>query len=167
MNAPHLDSQISTRVMQAYGAACIVKFCAAKSISSEDVTALVEHLLNVLTSSNLQDWEVSGTRLSLSGRGDPLPKELVRRMPPSLLEPLHHLVECVVEIGLIDMHGAVTSGPVKFLERVRALLAPSSVEPPSIAELIALTGASEPGWGQPLSLVEYRKAREWCMSQNV
>lgn len=165
MNAEHLERKLSTRLMQAYGAACIAKYCSVKSISSEHVVALIEHLLNVLTTSNLPDWERSGTRLALSGRGDPLPDELLARVPASDVQTFDELVQCVVEIGLVDMYGAETTEPARFLERVVSILRSSSVEPPSIAELIALIGVSETGWGDPLTVDQYRKVREWCMSQ--
>lgn len=166
MNVSHLERRLSKRVMQAYGAACIAKYCSVKSISSEHVVALIEHLISVLTASYLPDWERAGAQLALTGRGDPWPDDLMTRVPPSEIQTFHNLVECAVEIGLVDMYVAETNGPEIFLGRVISILQSSSVEPPSMAELIALTSVNETGWGDPISNAEYRSVREWCMSQS-
>lgn len=166
INPPRFVSKLSTRAMQAYGAACITKFCSVSSITSEHVTALIDHLLGVLTTSYLPDWENAGARLSLSGRGDPLSEDLVTRMPSGLVQSFHNLVECVVEIGLADMYGADTRVPAQFLQRATAILRSNSVEPPSITELVGLVGISKPGWGPPLSVDQYHRVREWCLSQS-
>jgi hypothetical protein len=165
MNKPHFESKLSTRLMQAYGAACIAKFCSAKSISSEHVTALIEHLLSVLTSSHLPHWENAGAHLSLAGRGDPLPDDLVMCIPPNLVQTFNGLVDHAVEIGLVDMYGAETSEPARQLQRTVSILRSSSVNPPSITELVALVGISKSGWGDALFVDQYRRVREWCWSQ--
>src|SRR5687768_16304136 len=99
-------NHLSTRELQAYGAACLAKFCADKCIFSQHVERLLAHLLSLLSCEHLPAWEAAGARLVLTGRGDGLPRDLRERVKPDLVEIFEQLVELVVEIGLIDMYGA-------------------------------------------------------------
>jgi len=123
---------LSTRELQAYGAACLATFCANKGISSPYVDALIAHLLSVLTCSDLPGWETAGARLELTGRGDPLPPGLLASLRSDMLPILQHLVDSVVEIGLVDMYTAETERPFEFLLRTTTILELQGVHPPSI-----------------------------------
>jgi hypothetical protein len=126
---------LSTREMQAYGAACLARFCADKDISSPHIDRLIEHLLSVLICDDLPGWESIGSRIGLTGRGDELPREVQQVVRPILTEALQHLLESVAEIGLVDMYGAETERPFEFLIRTVDILESCDVQPPSIQKL--------------------------------
>jgi hypothetical protein len=153
---------MSTREMQAYGVACLVKFCAVKKITSPYLSELLEHLLNLLTCADLTAWEAGGSRLALAGRGDPLPEDLSREISPDNLEPFRRLVEHVVEIGLVDMYGAETSQPLQFLNRTQEILRSTGISPPSVDELWLLSEKNT-GWGEPLSIEKSEQVKTWCL----
>jgi hypothetical protein len=157
---------ISTRGLQAYGAACLVKFCAAKDISSPHVDELIGHLLSLLVGVDLPAWEAAGARLMLAGRGDPLPEQLSTRLPQDRIRSFQELVECVVEIGLVDMYGDDSGGPAEFVGRVIAILEAGGIRAPSIVELQDLLEHREGGWGLPESQDSYKRIRDWCLSQS-
>lgn len=82
-NAKHEDcgpadsdalEQLSTRELQAYGALCL--FCRAKHISHPALDHLLDHLLSLLVTENLSQWETTGAQLELSNRGFDLPEEI-------------------------------------------------------------------------------------------
>ncbi|MEM7351022.1 MAG: hypothetical protein AAF657_09470 [Acidobacteriota bacterium] len=147
--------------MQACGAACLAKFCSEKGIGSTNVDGLIEHLLLLLACTDLPAWESSGAGLELSGRGDPLPDSLVNSLTPDLARDFQRLIESVVEIGLVDMYGAVTDLPAKFLAESQRLLESNGVQPPKPEELFPEGGKEDLcGWGEPMIESEYRVVRE-------
>ena len=154
---------ISIREMQAYGAACLVKFCSSRGIESPHVSLLVRHLLDLMTSSDLPDWESKGAVLELSGRGDPIPDALLNVIRSSDLEDFSRLVDSVVEVGLVDMYGAETRQPLRFLNLAREILGGIGLTPPSIEELCLLSGRDQ-GWGAPLAKERAKKIEAWCLS---
>ena len=158
---------LSTRELQAYGAACLAKFCADKGISSPDVDQLVAHLLGLLTCEDLPGWESTGARLGLAGRGDRLPMQLEAAISPDLLGVLRHLVESVVEIGVVDMYGAETDQPLGFALRAVDILESQGVLPPAWRDLFPMREAQDvQGWGRPVSSEQYEHAREWVRSRS-
>jgi hypothetical protein len=154
---------LSTRELQACGAACLAKYFAAKGISSHHVDRLVAHLISLLTCTDLPAWESSGARLEFAGRGDPSPPELLAGMLPATREILERLTESVVEIGLVDMYGAETDEPRRFLARAIHLLESEGVRPPSLGELFPSRGSEEVrGWGPPVPVDQYEEVRRFC-----
>lgn len=157
---------LSTRELQAYGAACLAKFCADNGISSSDVDQLVAHLLDLLTCQDLPGWESTGARLGLAGRGDRLPMQLEAAVSPDLVGVVRHLVESVVEIGLVDMYGAETDQPLEFALRAVDILESHGVHPPDWRDLFPMRNDQEAqGWGRPASSDQYEHAREWVRTR--
>lgn len=154
---------MSTRELQAYGAACLAKYCAAKGVQSPPVEELIEHLLLLMTSSSLPAWEAAGCALEMTGRGDPLPASLEQLLPSGNLEELDDLVESVVEIGLVDMYGPETDKPLKYALRAQGILESAGVQPPRFEELLPPAEGRGRGWGKPLSDEQYQHVRDWCM----
>lgn len=159
----HLN-QCSTRELQAYGATCLAKFCAETGIYSSSLFVLIDHLLLILTSSDLPAWEAEGATLELAGRGDPLPDDLARSIPRDLALDFRRLVEYVVEIGLVDMYGRQTDLPLNFLLASCDILKAHDIEPPLLEELFPSHGrATNSGWGAPLTDEQYQHLRTWCI----
>jgi hypothetical protein len=155
---------LSTRELQAYGAACLAKYCAAKGIHSQHVEWLVDHLLLVLVATRRSAWETAGTMFELAGRGEPLPPDLEERIPASERTRFERLVGSVVEIGLVDMNGAEADRPLKLTREARELLEAANVEPPSVEDLFpGRQQTAERGWGEPVAVEQYRHSRDWCL----
>ncbi|GLO57799.1 hypothetical protein PPUJ20066_38350 [Pseudomonas putida] len=68
----------------------------------------------------MSEWEARGALLELNGRGDPTPKSHKSSLSEFELEELCALVDCVVNVGIIDLYGAKTDLPLKFLEKDNA-----------------------------------------------
>ena len=154
---------LSTQEMQAYGAACLARFCSVKEIDAQPVLELVDHLVQVLTADDLGAWEAAGTGLALPGRGDPLPTELRAALAPDLAHELETLVDRVVEIGMADMYGADTDLPLRFLHRSLELLEAAGVAAPPFGELFPSPKPDRGrGWSDPVPIEEQTRIRDWC-----
>jgi hypothetical protein len=154
---------LSNRVMQTYGAACIVKFCAARGVRSSCIDQLVKYLLELLTSKNLPEWEEAGSMLELSGRESMLPGALSDCLLARDRSPFQKLLESVVEIGIADMYGADTDSPVQALCEARRILRACEIEPPEISGLRSIA-PNESGWGRPLLDNQARLLEAWCLN---
>jgi len=158
-----VDHPLSNRVMQAYGAACIVKFCAARCIRSVHVDQLVKYLLKLLSSDNIPEWESAGSVLELSGRENVLPEAVADRLTAHDRVAFLRILESVAEIGIVDMYGADTNGPTQALCEATRILSSCGIEAPSIAELYAMV-RSQRGWGEPLPDNQVHLLEVWCLS---
>jgi len=69
----------------------------------------------MMSAQNLPEWEQRGSALDITGRGDPLPDSVAKIIPSASLDTFIELVECCMEIGIIDMYGASTEQPLTFL----------------------------------------------------
>jgi hypothetical protein len=162
-NVPGLT--LSTRAKQAYGAACMVKFCAARGIVSPHVDELVARLLSVLCSTDLPEWGTNLYGLAIAGQHDgALPKDFVAAVDASDLEAFRSLADSVVEIGGSDMYGADTAFPFNYMMEAKSILLALDITPPSIDELCRI--APDPhGWGKPLSREQAAAIEAWCRDQ--
>lgn len=156
---------LTTREKQAFAALCLAKFCAVHKINHNFISDLIEHLLSILISHSLSDWEDKGTSLEITGRGDPLPESLNSIIPPNLYNTFNHLVECVVEVGIVDMYGDTTDEPLNFLHECIKVLELSGIIPPDLNDIFSVQQAEakpENAWGAPISKVEFEKVQKKC-----
>ena len=91
---------LSIRRKQAFATLCLVEFCAASGIESAAVGELVEHLLSILVSDNLTEWEARGAKLELAGRGDPLPDSVRMGLPPGIHEEVFQRLGLAADLAL-------------------------------------------------------------------
>lgn len=155
-----LYRMIPTRKKQAFAALCLAKYCSANKIFHFTISELIEHLLSILIYHNLSDWEDKGTKLKITGQGDPLPDSLKEIAPKDKLDKLNHLIESVVEVGIVDLYGATTDEPYKFLKECLRILEKNKISPPNVEEIFKLTkddNEKGDGWGDPISHEEYDK----------
>jgi hypothetical protein len=156
---------LPTRAKQAYGAACIVKFCAVRGIESPLVDELVAQLLSVLRSTDLPEWDTHLYGLAIAGQHDgPLPKDFVAAVGASDLEAFQSLTDAVVEIGGSDMYGADTAFPFRYMMQAKSILQGLDITPPSLEELCRIAPDLH-GWGKPLSPETAAAIQTWCKSQ--
>ncbi len=151
-------SLLTTRKKQAFAALCLAKFCSVLKIIHYTISELTEHLLSILICHNLSDWEYKGTRLELTGQGDPLPESLKKIIPKDKFETFNRLLECVVEVGIIDMYGATTDEPSRFLHECVKILEDCGIVPPNVEDIFEIQQSEnkqENGWGAPISAIEY------------
>ena len=121
----------STSNRQVFGAACLYQYCAAKGIQHcASVVELIGHLKSISASENLPAWEAAGAALQLSGRGDALPAEIESLLSEKDAVEFGMLVECVVEIGIVDMYGASTELPLQFARRTIEILERAEIQVP-------------------------------------
>ena len=148
---------------QVYAALCLHRFCKAKGIEHPSIDELVDHLISIKISSSPADWECKGAALALCGRGDPLPESLAELLPEDVVEDFVHMVEFVVEVGLVDMYGALTTQPMDFLMRCVSILDAHGVERPVVTELFEDRGVLDRiyglRWGETISPEQYVKLK--------
>ncbi|WP_152565209.1 hypothetical protein [Methylobacter sp. BBA5.1] len=150
-----LDNKFNIRQMQAYAALCLWQFCACLGIRHSSINELVLHLLKMLSAQNLLDWERRGSTLDITGRGDPLPEYVSEIVPITNLDSFNALVESCVEVGIVDMYGASTDQPSKFLKNCIEILRRANVEPP-YPELLSKYGRGSGPWGDAIEENELR-----------
>jgi hypothetical protein len=118
---------------QLYASSCLRRYCEIKDISHPAVTELLDHLDSILASRNLSVWDARGALLGLNGRGDPIPESLKSALSEEGLNEFAVLVDSVVEVGIIDLYGASTDLPLKFLDKTMQILEQNKIHLPSIA----------------------------------
>lgn len=155
-----LLQHISIRKKQAYAALCLASFCTKKQIFHQGIKELIEHLLSILIKENLVKWENEGCNLEITGRGDPLPDSLKAILPEDIYHFLNHLIECVVEVGIVDMYGSLSDKPLVFLLESIKIIKASGVEIPDINDVFNkkdMENVGDSGWGNTMSNEEYEK----------
>lgn len=153
-------SLLTTRKKQAFAALCLAKYCTIRKIYHHSISELIEHLLSILICHSLSNWEDKGTSLEITGRGDPLPDSLIRMIPDNNLGTFNRLVECVVEVGIVDMYGANTDEPLRFLQECIKILENDGILPPDLEDIIVTQqkeNQQENAWGAPISKLEYEQ----------
>ncbi|MBO6505427.1 MAG: hypothetical protein JJ850_09085 [Kordiimonadaceae bacterium] len=92
----------------------------------------------------------------MSGRGDDLPASLVQQLDSKDLAEIGHLVELVVEIGIVDMYGTTTKMPLKLAEKCREFLhLRGGAVQADLGIDVDLEGPSN-AWGNPLAKDKFK-----------
>ncbi len=162
MDTLDILSDLSTRELQAYGAFCFQRFCEAKRIKHPYIEELIQHLLSLLVSEALDVWERRGAALELSGRGDPVPPDLMTQLAEEVREDFTCFVEFVVEIGIIDMYTKSTKRPLDYLYRCLAILDANQIERPPLDTVFpdrSRRGEKDPDWGEVYSRERYEQVK--------
>lgn len=133
--------KFSTQEKQVYAAKCLENFCIHLKINDESIDYLIEHLYAMKEYSDLPKWERIGAKLSLTGRGDPLPFSLLEKIPQHKLPQFTNLVNNCVEVGLTDMYGADTENPYQHLMKCIEILRFEKIDLPVYPRILKkLTG---------------------------
>jgi hypothetical protein len=156
-----MKSDLNVRQMQAYAAMCLLIFCNHIQVKNNAISELIKHLLAMLTAKSLPDWEQAGTAIAITGRGDPVPTEVDEAIPENYKDMFDTLVECCVEVGIVDMYGASTEQPEMFLEKCISVVQNLGLEVPPL-ECFGKLGNGGDHWGEPVSEEELRNLIEEC-----
>lgn len=153
---------LSTREKQVYGALCLRRFCLAKGVKHPYIDELIEHLLSILITRELDMWESHGSVLELSGRGDPIPKAIETLLVDDVREDFTRMVDYVVEIAMSDMYSESSMEPLNYLLRCQAILDANGIGRPEVGELFDDRVTREddtPIWGELYTQEEYERVR--------
>ncbi|MCP5162862.1 MAG: hypothetical protein H6999_04080 [Hahellaceae bacterium] len=145
-----MRNNLNVRQMQAYAAICLLVFCDHIRVTNSAITELIKHLFSLSTAKSLPDWEQAGTGIAITGRGDPVPAEVDEAIPENYKNTFNTLVECCVEVGIVDMYGASTEQPRMFLEKCIGIVQSLGLELPPIESLDKLA-KGEDAWGEPVT----------------
>ena len=143
--------ELSTREKQALGALCLSAFCGHFAIMHSAIEELITHQVSLLGAANLPDWEGAGAVLRLNGRGDPMPEDVPAAVPAKLRDSFFRLVDDTVEIGLIDMYGASTDQPRKYLQKAIELLKAHRIPIPAAESVKVQPRPLRDEWGEPVT----------------
>jgi hypothetical protein len=116
----------------------------------------------MLITKPLNVWERKLAGLALSGGGDPIPPELEAVVPDDVRKDFHLLVEFVVEVGIGDIYGKPTNGPLNDLFRCLEILDANGVERPDVPRIFKERTREEdvaPYTGETYSQEEYEQLR--------
>ncbi len=139
---------LNNRQLQCYAAMCMRAYCEAKGITHPAIDELFSHLVDVLSTDNLPDWETTGAGLTAPGRGNPIPNSVSDAVPADCREEFGRLVDDCVEVGIVDMYCADSDYPVDFARNCRGILRKQGVPTPSLTFIRGL-GDCFPGWNEP------------------
>ncbi|WP_208456085.1 hypothetical protein [Burkholderia ubonensis] len=120
--------------MQRYASSCLRRYCEVKGLSHPAVDALLAHLDSIATSRDLAEWERKGALLDLNGRGDPIPADITFALSEEERSAFAELVESVVEVGIVDLYGAKTDLPLRFLDKAMRILERNGIPLPAWIE---------------------------------
>ncbi|MGC5702493.1 hypothetical protein J4P02_20030 [Pseudomonas sp. NFXW11] len=138
-------SEGSTRDLQLYAAACLEAYCAGKGIRHPAVADLIRHLKDYPQQGGLPAWDRAGALLALNGRGDDWPQDLVALISPDDIEAFSTLVESAVEVGIVDLYGGSTDGPLIFVRKITGMLRGNLIELPRLHVAATASAAFLPG----------------------
>ncbi|WP_198432455.1 hypothetical protein [Burkholderia ubonensis] len=124
----------SPAAMQRYASSCLRRYCEVKGLSHPAVDALLAHLDSIATSRDLAEWERKGAWLDLNGRGDPIPADITFALSEAERSAFAELVESVVEVGIVDLYGAKTDLPLRFLDKAMRILERNGIPLPAWIE---------------------------------
>ncbi|MCX6952388.1 MAG: hypothetical protein NTV51_09515 [Verrucomicrobia bacterium] len=159
-------AHFSIRSQQAIGAALVEKFCFDYCISSPAVSVFVDQLWKVAIAKDLPAWETEGALIEITGRGDPLPEELVAQLGGEISAKLMLICDSATEISLSQMYGAYQPDEsFRFLSRT-AIATGVSLATFETAEVLRQHKPGPNGWGVAISLAELaqwqREVRRLC-----
>lgn len=135
--------------MQAYAAMCLLAYCDHIHVRHEMIDDLIKHLFSILIAKDLSAWEQAGTLIAITGRGDPIPVEIENSIPENYRDSFITMVNCSVEVGIVDMYGENTRQPREFLNRCIGILQSFGFELPSLQHIGKLARGSDT-WGDPV-----------------
>ena len=152
-------NKLSIREKQAIGAICILAFCRKHNIKYKGIIELSDHLLNLLVSNDLLAWNEAGLNINIIGRGEPFPYELQNLLSKEISNILYSLIDNVVEIGMIDLFGELTSSPEMFLKESLKILTKYGV----VLDLPyhMFSEIEQLKWGDIWSIEKQRKLQEY------
>ena len=149
-------NSFNIRQLQAYAGLCLWQFCNHFDIKHPLINELILHLVRILITSSLPDWEQDGASLAITGRGDSLPVGVLEILAPDNLDIFNSLVENCVEVGIVDMYGAPSDQPMTFLEQSIKILTSSGVKPPP-SEMLMKYKRGLGVWGEPVDESELKE----------
>ncbi|WP_460371138.1 hypothetical protein ACOYXF_05610 [Pseudomonas sp. Tul1A2] len=124
-------SSLSPRGLQIYASKFLQAYCNAKSFQHLAINDLIAHLNNYPENDNLDEWERRGV-LPLNGRGDCIPPDLNQSIPPHDIVDFCQVVDSAVEIGIVNLYGAPTNLPEKFIEKMSLILRRNNIDLPHV-----------------------------------
>jgi hypothetical protein len=142
-------NSLNIRQKQAYAALCINQFCMHFNIRDNSISELITHLISLLTTDNIPEWESKGAILAIVGRGEPIPQNVIELVPVNCQEHFSELIENGVEVGIIDIYGALTEQPQQFLNNCIHILVQLKIEVPQLDGLLLHSICSN-GWGDTI-----------------
>ena len=135
--------------MQVIGAIYFKKYCDQLEIEHSSIDEFFNHLLSIACAENLVDWESTGTKISLSGRGDALPNNLLKLLNKEKSNELSKIADLACEISLSQMYGALDlEQSESFLKQVEDIACRKGVSKLDYS-IFAIPGL---GWGEAVEL---------------
>jgi len=160
----------ATRNLQAIGAVTLELYCKQKNVECSILSDLIRHLKNVLVQRSLSTWEQECIKLEGCCRGDFLPKQVSMLIDnPVTRMQLERLINCVVEIGMVDMYGASTDEPRKAVEFAITIARQNGLALNSLQRvLLNCHGDAHPlqDWGETVTSEDAEKLVV-CYKQNL
>jgi|GEM_PF-1318807 len=155
MNSQINIDNIGNREKQVIGALALYKFCKTYLIYDESVNQLLNHLIDILISENLDEWNNNGLQIEIIGRGEPLPNKIDSKINFDLKEDFYRLVDIVIEIGIVDLYGSDTMYPNLFLKQVFDILIKNKIEFP-IPDIL-IKHVQDNKWGKVWDINSFKK----------
>ncbi|VVN43085.1 hypothetical protein PS684_05678 [Pseudomonas fluorescens] len=121
-------SMFSPRDLQLYASKLLQTYCTAKSFQHCAINNLIAHLNNYPETHNQNEWEKIGALLPLNGRGDDMPSDLTQSIPPQDIDDFCQIVDSAVEVGIVDLYGAPTDLPAKFIEKMSLIFSKNKID---------------------------------------
>ncbi len=128
--------------------------------------------MSILTTDDLPGWEGRGCQIELSGRGDPVPEQVIDLVRLEHRKAFKELLENCIEVGIADMYGAPTDQPGKYLKECLEIIRRSGVALPSFDMLAKYRknpdarGTDKPRqedfwWGEPITRTDLKEILEF------
>jgi hypothetical protein len=143
----------SVRQLQFYAGLCFRQFCLEKKIDHPAIDAFLKHLFSLASIESISEWPTNGAKLELTGLGDPLPDSLLAILPAALVEPFDHLSGNCIEVGMVDLWGAESDEPLRFVRRVIEILDRQGIATPDPRGLAAFRDGTH--WGSAWNPAEF------------
>ncbi|POA46546.1 hypothetical protein C1893_19570 [Pseudomonas sp. MPR-ANC1] len=125
-------ANLSPAALQRHASRLLHTYCEAKFIRHGAIEKLIAHLDSFPECGGLTDWERKGATLPLNGRGDNMPPDLLHCISSQDIDDFRVIVDCAVEVGLVDMYSTPTEHPIKFIEMICLILSRNNIALPRL-----------------------------------
>jgi len=145
--------KFSTRELQVYGSISLYFFCKEKNILNQKIMKFICHHISIIITENLNIWETKGLDLEIIGRGEPIPLNISSNIPSNIIKDFEFLIDTCSEIGLVDMYGACTENPYKFVLECIEVLRRNNIFIPNPYFIHKFSSESVTGWGNTIEKI--------------
>ena len=143
MKGGYSSLPVNVRVASWLGAECLRAFAFKNGLSDSRLDLFVTKIADIVSVSNIPEWDNELNQLEISGFGDPLPSEL------QSVKDLDVIVECVREISLSQKYGAHRPDEIRLYLKKAIMLSNLDLDTYDMEKIVSIPPEAD-GFGSAI-----------------